>query len=171
MNRMVKNSIWLRAHLHMSLHLHLKACEHTEFNFNFPMVQPLHEFQGPHNFMVMALWPECSVGLRFKNLYYFFANLGLCVRWQMLDPSLMWLFPSHFAGHAWGGGLLQGEHTDPRGNLWISRLQDIRGKECSVCVGPIPWEKLVGSVFGNPRESPHCDHTREWFRAWWGRLY
>ena len=38
--------------------LHLKAYDHKKIQFEFPMVWPLDEFMGSHNFMVKTLGPR-----------------------------------------------------------------------------------------------------------------
>ena len=35
--------------------LHLKACDHTKFSFNFPWYSLRMSFKGPQSFMFMAL--------------------------------------------------------------------------------------------------------------------
>ena len=45
---------------------HLKACDHTKLNINFPWCDLWMSFKGPHDFTVMALghslkWPLTKI--------------------------------------------------------------------------------------------------------------
>lgn len=46
--------------------LHLRACDHTKFNLNFP--QPSDEFQGRSQVHGHSSWPYCKAALRCEVL-------------------------------------------------------------------------------------------------------
>ena len=74
------NNIWLRVWSHMVAYvftLHLKARDHTEFNFNFPWNGLWTSSKGCHNFKVTALGHSVNWCLVHTYNFLIHENIGL----------------------------------------------------------------------------------------------
>ena len=53
----------------MSLQYALKACGHINLSFNFSIVRPSDEFQGPSQFHVHTPWPSVKFKVTLRSGY------------------------------------------------------------------------------------------------------